>query len=221
MGIFNRIATVFRSNVNAALDKLSDPSKEIDLLVLDMEDQLTKSKEALRDQLTQEKLLQRKVDQAYSQIDKLKNTATHAVELGNDELARQVLREIRSEEVKLADLEKLLVRQSQIVLQATEQIRFGEQKYSQIKANKETLKLQARSLKTASGAIDNDAFEKFEKLVEQIEFVEASAEASADIAALNSGQANQSARLLAGKTAEVDIETKLLELKAASKSSES
>ena len=37
MGIFNRVRRLVSSNVNAAIDKMSDPAKEIDQLVIDME----------------------------------------------------------------------------------------------------------------------------------------------------------------------------------------
>src|SRR5262249_2631299 len=40
MGILDRISRLVSSNVNAAIDKMSDPGKQIDQLVIEMEEQL-------------------------------------------------------------------------------------------------------------------------------------------------------------------------------------
>jgi phage shock protein A len=45
MGILGRINTVIKSNLNDLLDKMTDPAKEIDLLVIDMEKNLKQAKE--------------------------------------------------------------------------------------------------------------------------------------------------------------------------------
>ena len=45
MGILSRINRVIKSNVNELVDKMSDPAKEIDLLIVDMEKGLKEARE--------------------------------------------------------------------------------------------------------------------------------------------------------------------------------
>ena len=56
MSILSRLGNLIKSNLNSAVDKLSDPAKEIDLLIEEMEDELKQLRVTLRDQLVQEKL---------------------------------------------------------------------------------------------------------------------------------------------------------------------
>ena len=45
MGIFDRLATLIRSNLNALLNRAEDPEKMLDQLILDMKSQLAKAKQ--------------------------------------------------------------------------------------------------------------------------------------------------------------------------------
>jgi len=51
MSILGRFSNLIKSNLNAAVDKLSDPAKEVDLLIEEMEEELKKLRLELRDQL--------------------------------------------------------------------------------------------------------------------------------------------------------------------------
>ena len=44
MGILDRLSTLVKSNVNDLVDRMQDPAKEIDQLVLDMEDSLRQAR---------------------------------------------------------------------------------------------------------------------------------------------------------------------------------
>ncbi|MCS6821478.1 MAG: PspA/IM30 family protein, partial [Microscillaceae bacterium] len=43
MGIFGRIADIFKANVNDALDKMEDPEKMIKQMVLEMQEAISKA----------------------------------------------------------------------------------------------------------------------------------------------------------------------------------
>ena len=54
MSILGRFSNLIKSNLNAAVDKLSDPAKEVDLLIEEMEEELKKLRLELRDQLARQ-----------------------------------------------------------------------------------------------------------------------------------------------------------------------
>jgi phage shock protein A len=182
MKILDRLSNLLRSNLNSAIDKMSDPGKEVDLLLEQMEDESRRARLALRDNLAQEKLCQKRVDEAFRNVARWQEHAERAARAGEDELAKEALRRVDEAERQLDAAEKNLAEQSHIVARMTDQIRQNDRKLLEIKARKETLKARAR---TAKGAIDGegDAFSRFDNLVSQIEQNEHQAEAMADIAA--------------------------------------
>jgi len=44
MGIFSRLSTLFRSEANAAIDKMEDPEKMLNQVIMDMSTQLNEAK---------------------------------------------------------------------------------------------------------------------------------------------------------------------------------
>lgn len=216
MSIFRRFSTMIKSKLNAAVDRASDPAKEIELLVYDMEEELRRAKISLRDQLAQEKLLQKRTDEIYQNISRLEEAAKRAVLASDDETAKALLRRQRDEEHRLVEAEKNLAQQSQLVLRISDQLDLGKQKLNQVKARKESFKAHAENLKLDKQG--ESAFDRFDKLAEQIELAEFRSQAAQELAQqeLQSGDAGTQAsmnRLLSGRTADTEVEARLLELK--------
>ena len=62
MGIFSRLATVIKANINALIGRAEDPEKVLDQLVLDMRGQLAKTKQEVASAIADEKKLRAQVD---------------------------------------------------------------------------------------------------------------------------------------------------------------
>lgn len=182
MSLLSRIGNLFKSNLNAAIDSMSDPAKEIDLLVAEMEDEARKSRLELRDCLAREKMAQKKVDEAFRNVQRWQEHAERAVTAGDDELAREALRRRDDAERQVEDAERILAEHAQTVARMTEQLRRNDAKITEIKNRKETLKARARQSKQALKP-EGDAFTRFDALVNDLEFKEHQAEAMAEIAA--------------------------------------
>ena len=56
MGIFDRVSKLIKSNTNSAIDKMQDTSKEVEQLVVEMEDQLRKARLETQKGMAAEKL---------------------------------------------------------------------------------------------------------------------------------------------------------------------
>lgn len=180
MSILGRFSNLIKSNLNAAVDKLSDPAKEVDLLIEEMEDELKKLRLELRDQLAREKLAQKKVDEEYRAVQKWQEHAERAVQAGDDELAKEALRRRDEMEAKLAAVEKTLAEHSQLTAKLAAQLKAGDQKLIEVKGKREPLKARARAAKQAANP-EGTAFDRFSTLVSQIESQEEQAQAMAEL----------------------------------------
>src|SRR3954451_2164422 len=91
MGILDRITRLVSSNVNSAIDKMSDPGKEIDQLVIDMEGQLRKARLEVQTALAQEKRHRMRAEELLKKSREWEERAERAVRAGDDALAREAL----------------------------------------------------------------------------------------------------------------------------------
>ncbi len=223
MSILGRLGNLIKSNLNSAVDKLSDPAKEIDLLVEEMEDELKQLRVTLRDQLVQEKLAQKKVDEEYRNVQKWQDHAERAVRAGDDELAKEALRRRVEAEAKLEAAERIHAEQSRHVQKLSDDLKSGDQKLVEIKARKEVLKSRARSAKQATSS-DGTAMDRFNRLVAEIETKEEQAavmaELNPELGSVRQDERDRSTeerfnRLLGpGGSKENDIEARLAAMKA-------
>lgn len=93
MGILSRFKEIMSSNINAALDKMEDPSKMVDQLLRNLNDDLGKVKAEAAGVIAEEKRSQRELDECGAEINKLQTYAERAVAAGNDDDAKQFLKQ--------------------------------------------------------------------------------------------------------------------------------
>src|SRR2546422_1706496 len=63
MGIFDRLSTLFRSNINDLISRAENPEKMLNQLIVDMRGQLAKAKQQVAAAIADEKRLSSQVDQ--------------------------------------------------------------------------------------------------------------------------------------------------------------
>src|SRR3974377_1805401 len=90
-GFFSRLAAIFRSKANKALDKMEDPRDTLDLSYEKQIEQLTKVRRGVADVATARKRIELQAQQLQKQADKLQGQAKAALQQGNEELAREAL----------------------------------------------------------------------------------------------------------------------------------
>lgn len=91
MGIFSRLATLFRIRANAALDKAEDPGQVMDYSYNEQVKQLQQLRRSVADVVTQEKRLEMQQTELKNKINRLEEGARQALMANNEELARQAL----------------------------------------------------------------------------------------------------------------------------------
>lgn len=91
MGLFDRLATLLKSNINDLISKAENPEKMLDQIVVDMRNQLAKAKQQVAAAIADEKRLKDQAESEYKASQDWENKAMLAVKEGRDDLAKQAL----------------------------------------------------------------------------------------------------------------------------------
>ena len=108
MSILGRLSTLIKSNVNDAIDSMQDPGKEIDQMVLDMEDSTRQAKAEVAGCMAEEKRMAKQVQTLLDDAQVWTDRAGDAVRAGDDPLAREALRRKAEIDANRLEIEKAL-----------------------------------------------------------------------------------------------------------------
>jgi len=219
MGIFSRIGTLFKSNVNDMISSAEDPEKMLNQVLVDMKKQLIEAKKQVAVSIADEKRLKKQFEDQEIKAKDWERKAMMAVRAGDDALAREALARKAEFGEHSATLGKQWRMQKDSVDKLKDQLRGLNGKIEEAKrkkniliARKKRAEAQKTIQKTMSGLSDTSAFETFDRMASKVDQIEAEAEASAEIAGELTGDTLESKfdKLEAGAGAD----QLLLELKA-------
>ena len=199
MGIFGRLSTLLKANLNDVISKAEDPEKILNQLILDMKDQLIEAKKQVAVAIADEKRLKKQLDNELHLAREWEKKAMMAVRAGRDDLAKEALRrksehdQLTSEyqgqwEAQKAAADKL--RDS--LRQLNNKIEEARRKKNLLIARKKRAEAQQRIQETMSGLSDTSAFDAFDRMTKKIDQMEAEAEANAELVEDFTGNALES-----------------------------
>ena len=188
MGLFDRLSTLMRSNINDLISRAENPEKMLNQLIVDMKTQLAKAKQQVASAIADEKKLQSDAEGLKKQAEDWERRAMLAVQEGRDDLAKQALarynehlqgaqqlRETWLKHKAETDALKLSLRQ------LNDKIEEAKRKKNILVARAKRAEAQQRIQETMSGLSDKSAFESFERMAEKIEATERKAIAAAEL----------------------------------------
>ncbi|TFE01356.1 PspA/IM30 family protein [Jeotgalibacillus sp. R-1-5s-1] len=185
---FKRVKTVVGAELNSMLDKAEDPVKMLDQFMRDMEADIRDVETAVAKQIANEKLLQKKVEDAQSMMKKREDQAMKAIEAGNEDLARRALEDKKNHADQAASLEESYARAKEDVAVLRSKLDEMKKEYNEMKLKKDSLKARAESAKTRtkmnrtlSGIGSDESRGGFERMEEKVLQFEAEAETSEDM----------------------------------------
>ena len=188
MGIFDRISTLFRSNINDLISRAENPEKMLNQLITDMKTQLGKAKQEAAAAIADEKRLQADAEQLKKQAEDWERRAMLAVQEGRDDLATQALMRYNEALQGAQQLHETWVRHKAETEQLKVSLRQLHDKIEEAKRKKNILvarakraEAQQRIQQTMAGMSDKSAFESFERMTEKIEDIERKALAAAEL----------------------------------------
>ncbi|RYE75603.1 MAG: PspA/IM30 family protein, partial [Myxococcales bacterium] len=194
MGVFARLAQLIKANLNDLIDRAEDPEKMLDQVIVDMNAQLVNARKQVALAITDEKHLQKQVEQEAAQASEWERRAMLAVRQGDDALARDALQRKKHHSELVKQYEDQWQKQKNAVDQLKTALRMLNDKIEEAKRNKNLLKARiARATaqnniqQTMHGLKDSSAFDQFERLKQKVDRIEAEAEAGVELAEEYSG----------------------------------
>ncbi|MCT4543007.1 MAG: PspA/IM30 family protein [Vallitalea sp.] len=194
MGIFNRISTVFKSNVNDIITKAEDPEKMLNQLIIDMGEQYNKSKGAVASAIADEKKLKKALDEEVAKSAHWAKRAELAVANGDDALALQALNR-KKEYDNLAEQYRQQWQSQKnasdnlkaSLRELSNKIEEAKRKKGLLIARTKRAEAQKSIQKTMSSVNDTSVFDTFSRISEKVDTIESEAAAETE---LNSYMAN-------------------------------
>ena len=188
MGIFTKLSTVIKSNINDLISRAENPEKMLNQIILDMRDQLAKAKREVAAAIAAERKLKSQLEDEVKQAQDWERRAVLAVQEGRDDLAKQAL--VRQQEhaerasvlrqtweAQAAETEKL----KGSLRQLNDKIEEAKRKRNLLIAKQKRAQAQRRIHETMSGLSDTSAFEAFNRMAEKIEEQEQRSLAQAEV----------------------------------------
>lgn len=204
MGVLSRLNTLIKSNLNAAVDKMSNPAREIDILVAEMEDALKAARLEVQANLASEKLAIKQRDRLLQESREWEDRAARAVKAGDDNLARKALEQKAQLDVQAEAAERSLREQGAYVDQLSESLKELEARVKEVKLRKNTLKQQAKMTAGREGKKGGSAFADLERLSSKVDAMDAESQLDAELSTLSSKDADVDRRIRA-----LDKDTKI------------
>jgi phage shock protein A len=188
MGIFDRLSTLIRSNINDLITRAENPEKMLNQLITDMKGQLAKAKQQVASAIADEKKLQADAEAMRKQAEDWERRAMLAVQEGRDDLAKQALMRYNEAMQGAQQLHETWVKHKAETENLKASLRQLNDKIEEAKRKKNILiararraEAQQRIQETMSGMSDKSAFESFERMSEKIEQQERKAIAAAEL----------------------------------------
>jgi len=220
MGIFSRLGTLIKSNLNDLISKAEDPQKMLNQLVADMQNQLVEAKKQVAVSIADQKRLEKQRDEQAELSQEWERKAMLAVRAGDDTLAREALKRKGEHETQAAEFTKQTQLQKDAVEKLKEQLRTLNDKIEEAKRKKNILiarqkraEAQKAIQDTMQGLSDTSAFDTFERMATKVDQIEAEADASVELGNELSGDTLQQ-KFKALESGSAGTDTALAELKA-------
>ncbi len=221
MGIFQKLSTLLKSNINDLISKAENPEKMLNQIILDMRDQLAKAKREVAAAIADERKLRAQTDDEVKQARDWEHRAMLAVKEGRDDLAKQALIRQQEHAQRVQMLEQTWKSQAQeteklkgSLRQLNDKIEEAKRKRNLLIAKQKRAQAQRRIHETMSGLSDTSAFEAFNRMAEKIDEEERRTLAQAEVTEALAGDSleKEFLRLEAGHGT-ADVEDRLLALK--------
>jgi phage shock protein A len=176
MGIFTKLSTVFKSNINDLISRAENPEKMLNQIILDMRDQLAKAKREVAAAIADERKLKSQLDMEVKQARDWQHRAMLAVKEGRDDLAKQALLRQKEHTERGQVLQQTWEAQAReteslkgSLRQLNDKIEEAKRKRNLLIAKQKRAQAQRRIHETMSGLSDTSAFEAFNRMADKIE----------------------------------------------------
>lgn len=192
MGIFQRLGDLLKSNINDLIDKAEDPEKMVKQIIIDMQQELNKSTQALGKAVSSERIAKKQYDDAARTASEWENRAKTALAAGDEELAKKALaNKVKADKDAAAykEMYDTISQQTETIRTQVEVLKSkleeAKSRQAMLIARSQMADTQKNLAKSTGGFDSSSASEKFDRMEEKIMKKEAEAQAFAEIAGQN------------------------------------
>ena len=194
MGIFSRLSTLLRSNLNDLISRAENPEKMITQLITDMKSDLAKAKQEVAAAIADEKKLQQQVQREKKEAEVWEQRAMVAVREAKDDLAKQALMRHNEHVQTAVQMHDTWVKQKdetdklKIALkQLNDKLEEAKRKKNLLIARQRRVEAQVRIQETMSSLTSKGTDDTFGRIEEKVDEMERKALASAELSEELSG----------------------------------
>jgi phage shock protein A len=171
MSLLGRIKSALSSKANAAIDSATDPQKEMDQVIRELEQTQIEARKELLSYKSSEKQIAQDIAAVDEKIAKWEQRAMEAVKLGNDELAKQALVEKRRLESDKASMIRDRNEAASYAIELNRSRKQVETRLQIIKLKKGTMAQQIAAARAGGQVFGDDkgVWERMQRAEERIE----------------------------------------------------
>lgn len=188
MGIWARISTLVKSNINAMISKAEDPEKILNQLIIDMREQFLEARKQVAVAIADEKRLKQQYEAELEKAQEWEKKAMIAVKAGRDDLAAQALARKQEHDRLSEEWQQQWMAQKQASDQLRDalarlnaKIQEASRKKNLLIARAKRAEAQKKIQDTMAGLGDNGAFDTFARMEEKVMQQEAEAQAAVEL----------------------------------------
>jgi phage shock protein A len=220
MGMFRRLNTVLRSNLSALLDRAEDPEKLIAQTALDMRGELKTARRELVSALGTAKRLAKEREDLLEEARRWEERATLALREGDEDLAREALRQRARAQRQADELGARASRQEAAADEMRVALERVEQRIGDLESRGQTLAAEVRRARQAGtqeaapgGRFGSQTFDDLERMGSRIDQLEAEVEAADVLDDTRRAEVARRFRALEREAEADGVEDQLAELK--------
>ena len=176
MNLAQRFSLIVKGNFAAAMDRLEDPERSLNQLILDMEEQLEAAKRATAAAMANEERLERQIASLRRDADRLQDSARRALAKGREDDAREALRRAEDASRQAERLAEKLADQRGDTREVTESVAVLHQRLEQARSRLHLVqaRIRQRDARQAAGQVmcgvqRADLYTEFERLEGRVE----------------------------------------------------
>ena len=188
MGLFSRLGTLIRSNINELINKAEDPEKMLNQVLVDMKQQLIEAKKQVAVAIADEKRIKKQWEQEAAKSSEWEKKAMLAIRAGDDVLASAALARKADHDEVSGQLKEQWEAQNTSVENLKGALRGLDNKIEEAKRKRNLLvsrqkraEAQRTINETLSSINSTSAFDTFDRMSDRVTQLEAEAEATAEI----------------------------------------
>lgn len=215
MGIFSRMGDIMKANINDLIDRAEDPEKMVKQIIRDLQQEVSKSTQALGKAMASQRIAERQYKTALQTSADWEAKAKAALAAGNTELAKKALSYKVKADADVTSYQQMyetITTQTDAIRNQVETLKAkleeAKSRQAMLVARSQMAKTQKNLAQSMGGINASSSMDKFNRMEEKIMQQEAEAAAFAEISG-SSNPDTQTFEQLEG-AAKVDVELQRL-----------